>query len=117
MTDIKTISFLLVRLGCSISYKGFRYLAEIIKRACDDESVIYNLSNEVYMTIAEENGTKATNVERDVRTVIKRQWEQHSTLLKKMSLTPIEYQPTVKEFISLIVCHLKYDPDFNAYAT
>lgn len=102
---------LLLSIGGKATLKGFRYLNESILLAYENDDAIYNLSNNIFPKVCEKFEASYESVERNMRTVIKNTWNEYEEALQSISLTKLKSQPTVKDFIGIVVKHLKYKDD------
>ena len=99
---------LLMKLGCLVYYKGFNYLKDIVDMACEDNSAIHNLSARVYPRIAMKYSATPAAIEHAIRTVIKRSWDDDPNRINGISAWKLNAQPSVKDFLSIVIGHLKY---------
>ena len=100
---------LLLSIGCKATLKGFRYLYESVLLAYENDEAIFNLSNNIFPKVCEKYAATYYSVERDMRTVIKNTWNEYEEALQNISLTTLKSQPTIKDFIGIVVQHLRYE--------
>ena len=59
-----------------VHHKGYRYLRRCIVLTVKDETLADDLKKRLYVMVAEEYGVNFQQVERSIRSVIERAWEQ-----------------------------------------
>lgn len=109
MLNQKALAQLLMRLGCEFSYKGFKYLQDIVTLICEHEEKIGNLCAHVYPDVAEKYGVSIPSIEHDLRTVIKNSWKEQFEEVQKISPKKLKYPPTIKEYLAILLCYFNYD--------
>lgn len=62
------------QIGASHSLKGYTYTIRAIEKCLDDRDALRCVMKEIYAKIAEENGTTASKVERNIRNLIEVTW-------------------------------------------
>lgn len=108
MKNEKEIARLLIELGCPICHKGFRYMCDTLKVLLGNEDAIFNLSSTAYPAVARKYQSNKDCVEQNLRTMIKKCWSQQPEKLQSIALATLKYPPTIKEFLSILLVHLKY---------
>ena len=99
---------LLCILGIPIKYLGHRYLDYAVELAMADESILSAATIRLYPAIAQQFGTTAAAVNRNMRTAIDHCWERgNRALLDQIAGYPLRYRPSVSEFLSLLVAYLR----------
>ena len=71
-TDLDNeVASIMYDIGVPVHIKGYNYLKESIKKACEDKSLLGALTKELYPMIAEQFETTPSKVERSIRNAIK----------------------------------------------
>ncbi len=107
------ITKLFLTLGISAKVKGYRFLREAVKIVKNDPSRIDNITKNVYDTIAKNNGTKVSNVERSIGYAIiisynSGKLRNFNDLFGTVIFQSLE-KPSASEFIALIAEKLRYE--------
>lgn len=107
------ITTIFLSLGISVKIKGYRFLREAVKLVKDDPSRIDNITNKVYAVIAENNGTKISNVERSIGYAILMSYNsgklRHLNELFNIVIFQENEKPSASEFMALIAEKLNYE--------
>ena len=94
------------QIGASHSLKGYTYTIRAIEKCLDDRDALRCVMKEIYAKIAEENGTTASKVERNIRNLIEVTWINGNTnAINKIfghTVSVEKGKPTNSEFIALI---------------
>lgn len=72
---LKSITYLLLRLGFQARQKGYRYLREAVCIACQKPESINSVTKLVYPEVANRFNTTSMQVERAIRTTIETAWK------------------------------------------
>ena len=96
---------LLLALGAAPTYAGFRQAAAAACAAAGRPELLLSLSKWLYPLVAEEQGTTAAAVERNIRTLIDRVWRRSPELLRQAGFAG-EQRPTCGEFVGLLAARL-----------
>ena len=62
------------QIGARHSLKGYTYTIRAIEKCLDDRDALRCVMKEIYAKVAEENGTTASKVERNIRNLIEVTW-------------------------------------------
>lgn len=100
------------QIGASHSLKGYTYTIRAIEKCLDDRDVLRCVMKEIYAKIAEENGTTASKVERNIRNLIEVTWINgnvnaineifgYTVSTKKGKPTNSEFIAVITDFVSL----------------
>lgn len=108
MENERKLRDFLMKIGCRVTLKGFRYLMETIKVASEDDTAIFNLTTNVYPKVAKKFNATSDNIVRDIHTVIINAWSNDAEAIQDLYFSKSKYAPTVKEFIGVLVSHLKF---------
>ena len=98
---------LLHSMGITMDYKGFRQTIVAVQLALEDEKRLNHVTKEIYWKVADETGCSPSSVEKDIRTVILRAWENNPVLLQKLAGRPLSSVPTVSRFLSDLTVYFK----------
>lgn len=99
---------LIRRLGVSGSYLGMPYLIRAVERVLEEPAAIHAVIKCVYAPIAQECSTTVANVERNIRTLRDRIWDQGDRgLLEEMACHRLACPPTNAELIDIIADYIK----------
>lgn len=105
------VTELMHEIGAPAHLKGHDYLVSALCKSYTDRSYLENVTNKLYPAIAAEYDTTASGVERGIRTVIESAWlrgNNHTIdTIFKNTVDCIKAKPSNKEFMSMIICHLK----------
>ena len=94
---------LLRYLGSTATYRGYQQCVTACELVSQDETLLLCVTRELYPRVAEIYGCNADNVERNIRTIINRIWDEHPDRLIEISGCDLKYQPTVSEFLDYLV--------------
>ena len=88
-------------LGLNRKYTGFYLLVEIMQVMINEERIIRSFSEQVYPMIAMKYGKTTCTIERNVRSIISKCW--NDSMMKKLNTYyPNGEKPTCRVFIHLI---------------
>ena len=88
-------------LGIDRKYTAYYLLVEIMQILINEEREIKSFSKEVYPQIARKYGKTDCTIERNIRNLIKKCWNEE-LMLKLNAYYPEGSMPTCREFIYLI---------------
>ncbi|MBQ7850566.1 MAG: sporulation initiation factor Spo0A C-terminal domain-containing protein [Clostridia bacterium] len=104
--DTKSIHELLLTLGIGRQYLGHNITAQAVALVMRDENSLLCVKKGIYMPIAAARQCDWRTVERNIRTVIHRAWTMHSDSLSRIAFYPLRHEPSVSEFLDILVSHL-----------
>lgn len=94
------------QIGASHSLKGYTYTIRAIEKCLDDRDALRCVMKEIYAKIAEENGTTASKVERNIRNLIEVTWiNGNVNAINEIfgyTVSTKKGKPTNSEFIAVI---------------
>lgn len=93
------------RLGMTANYNGFRYIIQAVSLCLDDESKLRLITKCIYPEIAKANNTSDRCVERSIRTIIQKTWDENQQEFRELAGYNIKRKPTNAEFISMLLLH------------
>lgn len=95
-------------LGLSVNSAGYKYLKKMIMVGYYDLKRLNCVSKHLYPELAEEYNTSPASVERSMRNVIEKAWENGTMETWKKYFENPDFKPTVKEFAAEIINMLKF---------
>ena len=88
-------------LGIQRKYMGYYLLIELMEVLVNQDKKITSFSQQVYPIIAEKYGKTACTVERNIRSLIEKNWSYD--LMTKLNVYYVDGErPTCREFIYLV---------------
>lgn len=104
----RQVTEIIQKIGIPANVKGYRYLRNAIVLATKDISILDSVTKILYPTVAEDNSTTPTRVERAIRHAISTAWDRGSgdvDYIEKRLHMRINYagqRPTNSELIAMI---------------
>ena len=95
-------------LGITPNYLGFYQAAYAVAICMKEPERLISVTKSIYPDVAKYFRTSAGSVERNIRTVARISWDSHSKILSDLSSESLQKQPTVSQFLSLIVFYFLY---------
>lgn len=95
-------------LGITPNYLGFYQAAYAVDLCMKEPERLISVTKSIYPDVAKYFQTSAGSVERNIRTVARISWDSHSKVLSDLSSESLQKQPTVSQFLSLIVFYFLY---------
>lgn len=83
------------QFGITSKYKGYRYLLDAIHIAAENYDECLKVTKDVYPVIAHKYGVTKVSVERDIRTVIEKCWDNNKTYLQELSGYKLSRSPKI----------------------
>lgn len=111
---LKIITDLLIQLGAKPKLKGYHYIRRAVVLAVEDPTILNNITKQLYPTIAKENNTTRTRVERAIRHVIETLFETSGNVdyINEIFGYSINYhkgKPTNSEFIFILTDKIRLE--------
>lgn len=94
---------LLLKLGAAPNYIGFQYLEKAILMCIEKETLLLSVTKVLYPAAAKYFSVSPAAYERNIRTVIHIIWNRNSFLLNEISGYQLQKQPTIVQFLSIVV--------------
>lgn len=94
-------------LSINGKYKGYLITAVACELLLDDEMLLLSVSRDLYPKISVRCGTKESSIERNIRTVIFRAWENSRETLIEIAGYNMSAPPTTTEFLGILVSYLQ----------
>ena len=88
-------------LGITQNYKGYYYLLEILNIIINEERVVRCFSKEIYPILAKKYAIKGSTIERDIRNIIKVNWD-FKLKFKLKEFWSGDVRPTCCKFIFIV---------------
>ena len=95
-------------LGITPNYIGFYQAAYAVALCMKEPERLISVTKSIYPDVAKYFQTSAGSVERNIRTVARISWDSHPKILSDLSSESLQKQPTVSQFLSLIVFYFLY---------
>lgn len=101
------IEIFLKKSGISGKYKGYKYLYDAINYALLDDTLLKNVTTDLYCLIAEKYGTTWQAVERSIRFAIDKCWRSSGRkFLEEIGYGKIK-KPYARDFIYMGVFYIE----------
>ena len=97
---------LLRSLGATSKYKGYYFVAEAVKISMEYPQGPVRITKDIYPCLAKKYKSTPTNVEHDIRTLVKVCWTGHRGTLENVAGYSLSYRPTNSEFIEILAYYL-----------
>ena len=108
---LRCISGVMKDMGIPASIRGYKFLCQAILLALDNENVLYAVTKVIYPTVAKDNETTPSRVERSMRHAIETAWERGDVrVLSELfgyTVKASRGKPTNSEFIAIVTEHIK----------
>ncbi len=101
------IKELLRSLSINCKYRGYSITVVACEMLLEDESLLFNVSRDLYPKVAARCGCSNTSVERNIRTVVFKAWENSVTKLIEIAGYNLLEPPTVTEFLGMLVTYMQ----------
>lgn len=100
---------MLSSIGMPINYIGVQQTAFAVTLVSKDPTYLGLVTKKLYPRVAEHYNVNVSNVERNIRTVIKIMWEKNPEVLEKIAGYQLDRKPTSSHFIALVTeCTLRF---------
>ena len=96
----------LIKLGLTANYTGFYPAAYAIVLSLRDPTILQCVTKLVYPNVAQVFHTSAKCVERNIRTLTKRAWQNNSDMLNKIAGHTLSKAPSNSEMLAIITAHI-----------
>lgn len=103
---MKEVYGLIRTLGVTSKYKGYYFVAEAVRLTMELDGMPSKITKDVYPQLARQFGSKPTNVEHDIRTVIQVCWDKNRDGIEQIAGFPLNYKPTNSEFVDMLAFYL-----------
>ncbi len=94
-------------LSINGKYIGYHITAVACELLLEDEMLLFSVSRDLYPKIAERCGYKGQTIERNIRTVVYRAWENSRERLIEIAGYNMTAPPTVTEFLGILISYLQ----------
>lgn len=99
---MQTLQQTLYHLGIYPRYRGYRQVILAVKLLCQDEDRLYQLMS-LYREIAVLSHTRASTVERNIRTLSERAWQTNPSYLMRLAGYPLDRRLTNSDFLAVLL--------------
>lgn len=100
------VTAILHQIGVPAHIKGYQYLREAIMLILKDKDILYNITKDLYPTLAQAHNDTPSKVERAIRNAIETAWNRgNPDLLNELfgyTILSTRGKPTNSEFIAMI---------------
>ena len=110
IADAFEIYEILMRLGVTANYTGFRQSAYAVYLAMQNPDRLILVSKWLYPDVAKHYGTTWLAVERNIRTAAKLAWESNPMLLCELAAYRLTGRPKAARFIAILAFYFLKAP-------
>lgn len=110
IADAFEIYELLLRLGVTANYTGFRQSAYAVYLAMQNPDRLILVSKWLYPDVAKHYGTTWLAVERNIRTVASLAWKSNPVLLCELAACSLTGRPKAAQFIAILAFYFLKTP-------
>ena len=100
--SIDEINLILEELGISRKYRGFEQLSYAVCLAVQNTERLVYVTRYIYPKVAEHFNTTWCCVERNIRSVISKIWQQNQNVISEISGYKVVEKPKAAQLISII---------------
>lgn len=106
--SVNQVLHLLSSFGMPINYIGVQQMAFAVTLVSENPACLNMVTKELYPSVAAHYQVNSSNVERNIRTVIKILWEKNPEVLEKIAGHELNRKPTSARFIAMVTdCTLR----------
>ena len=102
-TNAKTV---LLSLSVTGKYAGYRTTVAACELMSENDSLLLQLTKELYPRVAERCGCSVKSVERNIRTIILHCWNNRRERLCEIAGYDLPAPPSVSEFLGLLAGYI-----------
>ena len=106
---VSAIQKLLLRLGATKNYVGFRYIVDAIRLSLEDSQRLLLITKHIYPAVAAHYHTKWMCVEKNIRTIVDVIWRTNPSLLQQIAGYHLKEKPSASQFIAILTAYLSND--------
>lgn len=107
MTNMQLLNETIQSLGILKRYKGYKQLMMSVELALDDEERLMYITENIYNVVADKCYCNRHNIERNIRTVARKAWKNHSGRLTEIAGYDVINTPSVSELISILTTYVE----------
>ena len=100
---MKTVESILHALGVGCHYKGYELTCYVIRLALEDSSRLCSMKKYLFTPTAAHFGCDVRTIERNLRTLIRRAWDNDAEAMRRVAGYRLLWCPPVSEFLSFMV--------------
>lgn len=98
----KVVCDLLRKFNVTSKYRGYFQVIEATMMYVENTESYLMITKEVYPAVAKKLNDNPINIERNIRLVIKRCWENNQALLRSIANYPLPKRPSNSEFLDIL---------------
>lgn len=98
---------LIRRFHITSRYKGYYLLAEAIELARDNYGRCLKITKDIYPVLPQRHGIPYKRVERNIRTVIEKCWDNNRVFMEEIAGEELDVCPSNGAFLDLVVYWLE----------
>ena len=111
---MKKVESILHTLGVGRQYKGYALICHVLALAMEDPSRLCNMKKHLFAPTAAAFGCDLRTIERNLRTLIRRAWDNDADTMRQIAGYRLLWCPPVSEFLSFVVDYaLEVDPVYH----
>lgn len=99
---MKKVRRILRELGITANYTGYYQIIWAVELACQDSEFLAQMIKKIYCHVAERSCSSWKAVERNIRTVVTKAWENNPDLLRRLVGEELYRPPTNSVFLSIL---------------
>ena len=100
---MKKVESILHALGVGRHYKGYDLTCHVLRLAMEDPARLCNMKKYLFLPTAEVFGGDERTIERNLRTLIRRAWDNDAEAMRRVAGYHLLWCPPVSEFLSFMV--------------
>lgn len=100
---MRKVETMLHTLGVGRQYKGYNLTCQMLRLAMEDPARLCNMKRCLFAPVARLNGCDERTLERNIRTLIQRAWDNNAEAMCRMAGYRLLGRPTVGDFLSFMV--------------
>lgn len=114
MPDMRMICDLLHRLGATENYTGFPLTSYAVFLAVERPDRLLMVTKVLYPEVARYYMTTVTAVERNIRTIVGKVWDENLPLLDELAHRHLHRKPTSSQFLAILASQFLHEfPPFR----
>lgn len=93
---------LMRKFGITTRYQGYFFLPEAIDLAIKQYGNCMKITKDIYPVISRRYGISTKRIERNIRTVIEKAWENNQALMEEIAGEELTTSPSNGQFIDIV---------------
>ena len=98
----KEIRAMLNELGVTSNYSGYRQTVAAVLLAMEQPEALSLISKRIYPEVAKQFDSNWRSIERNIRTVLTRVWDDNALQLSLLACAELTKRPTTAQFIRIL---------------